>query len=127
MPRMACSMPVKLPATGMNSDLHGSAAYRAAMVSVLAARAVEMALAPADDVDDTLKRYYGLAAETLGRMARAAIPEEAQTHGRQQEKVEDIEKLAEDASIVQLVNQLILEAFRKRATDIHIEPKGERL
>jgi type II secretion system protein E len=88
---------------------------------------VEMALAPADDIDDTLKRYYGLAAETLGRMARAAIPEEAQTHGRQQEKVEDIEKLAEDASIVQLVNQLILEAFRKRATDIHIEPFRDKV
>ena len=29
----------------MNSDLHGSAAYRAAMVSVMAARAVEKALA----------------------------------------------------------------------------------
>jgi len=36
---------VKLPATDMNSDLHGSAAYRAAMVSVMAARAVEKALA----------------------------------------------------------------------------------
>ena len=35
---------VKLPADGMNSDLHGSAAYRAAMVSVMAARAVEKAL-----------------------------------------------------------------------------------
>jgi carbon-monoxide dehydrogenase medium subunit len=36
---------VKLPDTDMNSDLHGSAAYRAAMVSVMAARAVEKALA----------------------------------------------------------------------------------
>ena len=35
---------VKLPADDMNSDLHGSAAYRAAMVSVMAARAVEKAL-----------------------------------------------------------------------------------
>ncbi len=35
---------VKLPADDMNSDLHGSAAYRAAMVSVMAARGVEKAL-----------------------------------------------------------------------------------
>jgi len=40
----AAAKAVKLPADGMNSDLHGSAAYRAAMVSVMAARAVEKAL-----------------------------------------------------------------------------------
>jgi carbon-monoxide dehydrogenase medium subunit len=34
---------VKLPATGLNSDLHGSADYRAHLVSVMAARAVAMA------------------------------------------------------------------------------------
>ena len=36
---------VKLPATGINADLHGSADYRAAMISVMAARAVAAALA----------------------------------------------------------------------------------
>jgi aerobic carbon-monoxide dehydrogenase medium subunit len=41
----AAAKGVKLPAEGMNSDLHGSAAYRAAMVGVMAARAVEKALA----------------------------------------------------------------------------------
>jgi carbon-monoxide dehydrogenase medium subunit len=40
----AAAKAVKLPADDMNSDLHGSAAYRAAMVSVMAARAVEKAL-----------------------------------------------------------------------------------
>jgi carbon-monoxide dehydrogenase medium subunit len=41
----AAAKAVKLPADGMNSDLHGSAEYRAAMVSVMAGRAVEKALA----------------------------------------------------------------------------------
>jgi len=36
---------VKVGADGLNSDLHGSAAYRAAMVSVMASRAVAAALA----------------------------------------------------------------------------------
>ncbi|MBN8493429.1 MAG: xanthine dehydrogenase family protein subunit M [Burkholderiales bacterium] len=40
----AAAKAVKLPADDMNSDLHGSAQYRAAMVSVMAARAVEKAL-----------------------------------------------------------------------------------
>lgn len=36
---------VKLPATDINGDLHGSAEYRAAMISVMASRAVAAALA----------------------------------------------------------------------------------
>jgi carbon-monoxide dehydrogenase medium subunit len=40
----AAAKAVKVPADDMNSDLHGSATYRAAMVSVMAARAVDKAL-----------------------------------------------------------------------------------
>ena len=36
---------VKMPADGINGDLHGSAEYRAAMISVIASRAVAAALA----------------------------------------------------------------------------------
>jgi carbon-monoxide dehydrogenase medium subunit len=36
---------VKMPETDINSDLHGTAAYRAAMISVMASRAVAAALA----------------------------------------------------------------------------------
>ena len=36
---------VKMPVTGINADLHGSAEYRAAMISVMASRAVAAALA----------------------------------------------------------------------------------
>lgn len=35
---------VKMPTTDINSDMHGSAAYRAAMISVMASRAVAAAL-----------------------------------------------------------------------------------
>ena len=41
----AAAKAVKLPETDINRDLHGSAAYRAAMISVMASRAVGAALA----------------------------------------------------------------------------------
>ncbi len=82
---------------------------------------VDVVLATSGEIQDGLRRYYGFGAETLGRMA-AAPAAESQAQENNHERVEDIEKRAEDASVVQLVNQLILEAFRKRATDIHIEP-----
>src|SRR5450755_3785219 len=41
----AAAKAVKMPTTDINADLHGSAEYRAAMISVMASRAVEAALA----------------------------------------------------------------------------------
>lgn len=41
----AAARAVKMPADDINSDLHGSAEYRAAMISVMASRAVAAALA----------------------------------------------------------------------------------
>ena len=41
----AAAKAVKMPTTDINSDMHGSAEYRAAMVSVMASRAVAAALA----------------------------------------------------------------------------------
>jgi len=41
----AAAKAVKMPVEGINADLHGSAAYRAAMISVMASRGVAAALA----------------------------------------------------------------------------------
>ena len=78
------------------------------------------ALASESDIMEMIKEHYGVGAETVeGIIAKA--PKETETP-KETGKIEDIENLAEDASVVKLVNQIILEAYQKRATDIHIEP-----
>ncbi len=85
---------------------------------------VEPVLAGPKDIEDGLKQYYGVGAETVEKMIAAEggikleVPEV---------DTEDIEKLAEDASIIKFVNQILLEAYRDRATDIHIEPFEDEL
>lgn len=77
------------------------------------------------DILDGINRYYGIGAETIERiMDETKRPEELDV-----EKVapEDIRELAEDASIIKFVNQILLEAWRDRATDIHIEPYEDEL
>ncbi|HNW39418.1 MAG TPA: ATPase, T2SS/T4P/T4SS family [Candidatus Omnitrophota bacterium] len=89
---------------------------------------IETALACAADVADDLKKYYGLAADTLEKINSQQVSTSANDQqSRNQEGVEDIEKQATDASVIKLVNQIILEAWRKRATDIHIEPYRQGL
>jgi len=85
---------------------------------------IEMALACEDDIAEAMKVNYGFGAGTIGKIKSEAhstnVAEPVQDRARG--AVEDIDKMAEDASVINLVNQIILEAFKKRATDIHIEP-----
>ncbi len=83
---------------------------------------LEIVLAFSRDIQEALGKYYNPTTATVEKIA-SSLPQQAPlTLSGAEEKVEDIEKLAGDASIIKLVNQIILEAWRKRSTDIHIEP-----
>ena len=89
---------------------------------------IKEVLCGTDEIDDGLKRYYGLGADTI----REIVSKEPQAPAKpvreiEKESIEDIEKLAETASVIKLVNQLILEGGRKIATDIHLEPYREKI
>ncbi len=89
---------------------------------------VVVVLAKEREVTEALKRYYGFGAGMINEMMAqsSAAPKPAvSSEGASDyspDKLEDIEKMAGDASVAKLVNQIILEAYKKRATDIHIEP-----
>jgi len=82
---------------------------------------IDMVLAVSSDINDALKDYYGLAAATIDKII-AKTPKTQMAESRAEAEIEDIEKLAEEESVTKLVNQIILEAYKRRATDIHIEP-----
>ncbi len=82
---------------------------------------VQLALAPRTEIEKALKKHYGVGAETL-------------------EEIEDDEPVEiivgfdkeitgddQEASVIKFVNQIIWEAFKDRATDIHFEPAEDEL
>ena len=83
-------------------------------------------LALRSDINEALKKYYGLASDTIDRIL-TKDPNKRKSDGNQEAWVEDIEKKSEDPSVAKLVNQIILEAYQKRATDIHIEPYRDKM
>lgn len=85
---------------------------------------VEIVLAREADVTEALKKWYGLGAATIEKILKTSVAEESSKAvvAEASEKVEEIEKQTEDASVINLVNQILTDAFKKRATDIHIEP-----
>jgi type II secretion system protein E len=81
---------------------------------------VHFGLAPRDEIEKALKKYYGVGAETLDQMAEdepidLAVEDKEITEGDQ------------EASVIKFVNQVIWEAFKDRATDIHFEPAEDEL
>jgi len=81
--------------------------------------------ADANDIGECLKKYYGIGADTLEKISAS----EPILKPSSETKVikEDLEELVEDASMIRFVNQILLEAYKDRATDIHIEPFENRL
>ena len=82
---------------------------------------IKIVLAPPEDISSAIKKHYGIGAETIEKMAPSAQEEPAFEQGQ------DLVKSAEDASIIKFVNQILLEAYQRRATDIHIEPYADEL
>jgi type II secretion system protein E len=82
---------------------------------------VQYALASKMDIEKALKKYYGVGAETLDEMAEDEPMELIVGDDR------EITGDDQDASVIKFVNQVVWEAFKERATDIHFEPSEDEL
>ncbi|MBL7171003.1 MAG: Flp pilus assembly complex ATPase component TadA, partial [Candidatus Omnitrophica bacterium] len=88
-------------------------------LKLLLGNEINVFVAGEDDINEAITRYYGIGAETLEKI----IDESGGMEKIKPEIVTDnIEDMSEDASIIKFVNQLLLEAYHDKATDIHIEP-----
>ncbi len=86
---------------------------------------VKSVLAPKEEIEKAIKKYYGVGADAIEKMiddGRYSVDDDigAMT------KI-DVNEMGEEASIVRFVNQIIAEADREGATDIHIEPQETEL
>ncbi len=76
-------------------------------------------LAPGHAVEREIKKHLGVGADTLNLLEQdegfQVLAEERLDDG-------DLDKAAEDASIIRFVNQILSDAISMRASDIHVEP-----
>lgn len=96
-------------------------------LAVVVGRQVEPVLATREAIGKAARRHYGVGAETIERL----IAEEGE--GLTLERVgapeADLseESQARQASVIELVNQILLDGIKERATDIHLEPYEDEL
>src|SRR6266700_1135291 len=82
---------------------------------------VQFALATRVEIDKALKKYYGVGAETLDELAEDEPLEILVGEDK------EITESDQEASVIKFVNQVIWEAYKDRATDIHFEPAEDEL
>ena len=91
---------------------------------------VEGVIVPRDQVQSTIDRYYGSTEESaesfLQEVTDGSISVSTVTGTETATADESEEEAGEDAPIIRLVSLLIMEAFRTRASDIHLEPLEKR-
>lgn len=83
---------------------------------------VKRVLAPEKEVMGAIKKYYGVGADTVERILKDTSQQKEPVSIQQESQVQDLGRTAEDASVIKLVNQILSEAIKNRATDIHLEP-----
>ncbi|MFH1440915.1 MAG: ATPase, T2SS/T4P/T4SS family [Candidatus Omnitrophota bacterium] len=81
---------------------------------------VKGALVSEIQIQEAIHKYYGVGAETVEKII--SEKSSAEKMEMESENVENLEVMAEDASIIKFVNQILTEAIKDRATDIHLEP-----
>jgi type II secretion system protein E len=98
--------------------------FDAAMMSAVrfdAKMPVTFALATRPEIEKALKKFYGVGAETLDEMGEGEPMELELAYDK------EITEGDQEASVIKFVNQIIWEAYKDRATDIHFEPQEDEL
>ena len=94
-------------------------------------KSIEYRVTSESDITAALEKFYG---STSGKSSKGDIAQMIQdiTEGEVEVSAlggnvdEDDDALDVDAPIIRLVNQIIIDAFKMRASDIHLEPMGKR-
>ncbi len=73
-----------------------------------------------------LEKYYATVSEDLENILKQIDLKSLEIRSRD-ESPEKLERLAEEAPIVQIVYSLLNQAIQERASDIHLEPVGEKM
>lgn len=111
-------------ATGDPTDV-----YALDEMQTLTGLQIHPVLASPKEISRLIRTHFGVGGETV-----TALMEEQKSAAGGIELLEEIEaddselaKQAQEASVVRLVNEILLEAINERASDIHIEPQEDSL
>ncbi|MCG3126011.1 MAG: Type II secretion system protein E [Phycisphaerae bacterium] len=82
---------------------------------------IEPVLATRGDINKMIKAFYGVGGDVLHKMVRDS--DDLQVVDEVRVESDDLDvAMAQEASVIKLVNEILIEAIEQRASDIHFEP-----
>ena len=82
---------------------------------------IEPVVASEVSVREAIEKYYAERTQSLEEIV-GEVSEEVELTHEEVEDLEDLAKQADEAPVVKLVNLVLLDAIKKHASDIHVEP-----
>jgi type IV pilus assembly protein PilB len=83
---------------------------------------IEMVVASERDIKASIDKYYDQSASLADVMSDLDVEDMEIVGDEEQVDVGSLERATEDAPVVKMVNAILQDAIRKKASDIHIEP-----
>src|ERR1041384_7999407 len=84
---------------------------------------IDPVVASDEEIDAAIARFYGASDDSIGKMIQDITEGEVEIGNLGKvDAIDDGAAVDADAPIIKLVNGLIVEAFKARASDIHLEP-----
>ena len=87
---------------------------------------IELRVASEQDIESALNKYYGGDKKGIEEGIFKDVIQELTESNVEVGPLDDDGAVEADAPLIRLVNEIIVEAFKKRASDIHLEPLEKR-
>jgi general secretion pathway protein E/type IV pilus assembly protein PilB len=84
---------------------------------------VQPVLASPREIARLIKAHFGVGGETVSALMQERDEEEVELLEGLEADDSEAAKMAQEASVVKLVNEILIEAANERASDIHVEPE----
>ncbi|SET31290.1 type IV-A pilus assembly ATPase PilB [Stigmatella erecta] len=83
---------------------------------------IESVVASEISIREAIERYYAEKGPSLDDIVGEVSADDIEVSKEEDENIEEMAKAADDAPVVKLVNLILMDAIKKRASDIHVEP-----
>jgi type II secretion system protein E len=83
-------------------------------------------LASKAEISKLIKTHLGVGSETVSSLV-SQTDENVELLGEIETDGSELSEMAQEASVIRLVNEILLEAIESRASDVHIEPQSHGL
>ena len=94
---------------------------------ILGCREIRVVLSSEREVGRAINRFYEQSADTPEEMVQSLDAESSDRILHELEETEDLLDVSDEAPVIRLVNLVLFQAVKERASDIHIEPFQKEL